>query len=300
MPENQVIEISNLTKVYKAGFGVKPVKALDDVTCDIRTGEVFGLLGPNGSGKTTTIKILLGLLFPTSGTCSIFGKPPSDVAVKARLGFLPEESYLYRFLNAQETLDFYGALSGISRAERRKRAESLIEKVGLSEAAKRPLREYSKGMARRIGLATCLIGDPELVILDEPTSGLDPIGTREIKDLILELKSRGRTVLLSSHLLADVEDVCDRIMILAKGKRAALGAVSELLARSDRLEMVFSAMSPEEIEDLKKYIEARGNRVIAIGKQRRKLEDLFLEVVSEHNRDAKNRSDSNTDVPRSA
>ncbi|MFA4985472.1 MAG: ABC transporter ATP-binding protein [Candidatus Brocadiia bacterium] len=296
MSTEQVIRISNLTKIYRSGFRARQVKALDSVSYDIRKGEVFGLLGPNGSGKTTTIKVLLGLLFPTAGTCTIFDKPPSDVEVKRRLGFLPEESYLYRFLNARETLDFYGALSGLTRSERTKRSEELISKVGLSDAATRPLREFSKGMARRMGLAACLIGDPELVILDEPTSGLDPIGTREIKDLILELKARGRTVLLSSHLLADVEDVCDRIAIMARGKLAALGPVSELLARTDRLEVVFNSMSPEEISDLTVYAQSHGHKILAVGKQRRKLEELFLEVVAEHARNASDSSNSSNHI----
>ncbi len=292
MEQHEVVRIESLTKVFKGNIGVPPVTALKGISFTVNQGEVFGLLGPNGSGKTTTIKILLNLLFPTTGKCRIFGMPPSDIEVKRRIGFLPEESYLYRFLNARETLDFFGALSGIPKAERRERAEELIERVGLSEAEKRPLRWYSKGMSRRIGLAAALIGDPEFIILDEPTSGLDPIGTREIKDLIIELKEAGKTVLLSSHLLADVEDVCNRIAILSRGEVAALGPVSGLLARTDRFELVLRALSDAEIADLKNYCASRGAEVLNARHPRRKLEDLFLEVVSEHGRDASDRSNS--------
>ncbi|GAB4154942.1 MAG: ABC transporter ATP-binding protein [Planctomycetota bacterium] len=282
MNSDKIVVIENLAKTYKGGWGAQPVRALKGISLEIVRGEVFGLLGPNGSGKTTTIKILLGLLFPTSGRCTIFGAPPDDVATKRRIGFLPEESYLYRFLNARETLDFYGSLSGVPRKERRERAEKLIESVGLTEAAGRPLRGYSKGMARRIGLAASLIGDPELVILDEPTSGLDPIGTREIKDLIIDLRKQGKTVLLCSHLLADVEDVCDRIAILAKGEVAASGSVGELLTSSDRIELLIDEMNDEEIGRVAAFVQGMNKQFYGTTKPRRKLEDLFLEVVAEH------------------
>ena len=182
-----VIEIRNLSKVYRDFWGRKKVQAVKSLSLDVKPGEVFGLLGPNGSGKTTTIKMLLGLLFPTSGSISILGKKASDVSKNERIGYLPEESYLYRFLNADETLDFYGRLFDIPAKERIERADRLIKMVGLENARRRQLKEYSKGMTRRIGLAQALINDPELVLLDEPTSGLDPIGTREMKDLILKL-----------------------------------------------------------------------------------------------------------------
>ncbi|MDZ7816815.1 MAG: ABC transporter ATP-binding protein [Planctomycetota bacterium] len=282
MEQQAVITIEGLVKVYRGGFSGIPVKALKGISFDIHRGEVFGLLGPNGSGKTTTIKILLGLLFATAGKCTIFGREPSNVEVKKRIGFLPEESYLYRFLNAYETLDFYGALSGMPRKLRRERARKLIDMVGLSEAADRPLKGYSKGMSRRIGLAAALISDPELVILDEPTSGLDPIGNREIKDLILRMKGEGKTVLLCSHLLADVEDVCDRISILSRGELAANGPVSELLSRTDRFELVLESMTDEEIAELRQFVSERQNKkVFGATHPRRKLEDLFLEVVME-------------------
>jgi ABC-2 type transport system ATP-binding protein len=210
MISESIVETRNLTKVYRDFWGRQKVRALRALDLEIRRGEIFGLLGPNGSGKTTTIKLLLGLLFPTSGQALVFGRDATDVSKNERLGYLPEESYFYRFLNAEETLDFYGRLFDMPASVRKKRAAELITMVGLNKDKRRQLKEYSKGMARRIGLAQALINDPEFILLDEPTSGLDPIGTREIKDLILRLKSEGKTVLMSSHLLADVQDVCDR------------------------------------------------------------------------------------------
>src|SRR3990167_4674052 len=209
-----VIETRSLSKVYRDFWGRQKVRALKALDLEIRRWEIFGLLGPNGSGKTTTIKLILGLLFPTSGRALVFGREATDVKKNERIGYLPEESYLYRFLNAEETLDFYGRLFNMASPLRRQRTSDLIEMVGLGWAKRRQLREYSKGMTRRIGLAQALINDPELVLLDEPTSGLDPLGTREMKDLILKLKSQGKTIVLCRHLLADVQDVCDRIAIL--------------------------------------------------------------------------------------
>ena len=213
-----VVETRNLTKIYRDFWGRRKVHALKSLDLEINRGEIFGLLGPNGSGKTTTIKLLLGLLFPSEGDALIFGKNASDVRRNERIGYLPEESYLYRFLTAEEILDFYGKLFHIPAVVRRQRANDLLEMVGLTYAKKRQLKEYSKGMVRRVGLAQALINDPEVVILDEPTSGLDPIGTRDMKDLILDLKKQGKTVLMCSHLLADVQDVCDRIGILFQGE----------------------------------------------------------------------------------
>lgn len=210
------------------------MKALD---LEIRRGEIFGLLGPNGSGKTTTTKLVLGLLFPTSGEALVFGRDATEVTKNERIGYLPEESYLYRFLNAEETLDFYGRLFNMPAQLRRQRTADLIDMVGLTWAKRRQLREYSKGMTRRIGLAQALINDPELIILDEPTTGLDPIGTREMKDLIIRLKEQGKTVLMCSHLLADVQDVCDRIGILYQGEMKELGRVDTLLAVRDVTEI---------------------------------------------------------------
>src|SRR5204862_7572337 len=214
---NVVVETRNLSKVYRDFWGRQKVRALKPLDLTIHRGEIFGLLGPNGSGKTTTIKLLLGLLFPSTGEALAFGKPGTNVQKNERIGYLPEESYLYRFLNAEETLDFYGRLFNIPADVRRQRAAELIDTVGLAADKKRILREYSKGMRQRIGLAQALINDPDLIILDEPTSGLDPLGTRWMKDLILDLKKKGKTVLMCSHRLDDVQDVCDRIAILYGG-----------------------------------------------------------------------------------
>src|SRR5208282_5499728 len=217
MQSEVIIETRSLSKVYRDFWGRQKVRALKALDLEVRRGEIFGLLGPNGSGKTTSIKLLLGLLFPTSGQALVFGRDASEVTKNERIGYLPEESYLYRFLNAEETLDFYGRLFNMRRAVRRQRVADLIEMVGLDSAKRRQLKEYSKGMTRRIGLAQALINDPELIVLDEPTTGLDPIGTREMKDLIIRLKEQGKTVLMCSHLLADVQDVCNRIGILYQG-----------------------------------------------------------------------------------
>jgi ABC-2 type transport system ATP-binding protein len=225
-----VVECVGLTKVFQDFWGRDKVLAVDHLDLEVLPGEVFGLLGPNGSGKSTTIKMLLGLLYPTSGAARVFGRPPTDTAVKARIGFMPEESYLYRYLNAFETLDYYGRLFKLDRHERRRRTEQLIDMVGLKRAGRRPVGTYSKGMARRIGLAQALINDPDFLILDEPTTGLDPVGTRQIKDVIEILGQRGKTVLLCSHLLADVQDVCDRVGIMYGGREQAHGLVGDLLA----------------------------------------------------------------------
>src|SRR5437762_5872089 len=237
MAQEVVVETRNLTKVYRDFWGRKKKTALNALDLKIYQGGIFGLLGPNGSGKTTTIKLLLGLLFPTSGDAFVFGEPAAKVEKNERIGYLPEESYLYRFLNAEETLDFYGRLFNIDAETRRRRAAELIDMVGLSADKKRILKEYSKGMRQRIGLAQALINDPELVILDEPTSGLDPLGTRWMKDLIIELRKQGKTVLMCSHRLDDVQDVCDRIAILYDGELQELGEVQTLLEDEQRIEL---------------------------------------------------------------
>ena len=233
MQSDVIVETRNLTKVYRDFWGRQKVRALKALDLEIRRGEIFGLLGPNGSGKTTTIKLILGLLFPTSGQALVFGKDATDVRKNERIGYLPEESYLYKFLNAEETLDFYGRLFDMPRAVRRQRVADLIEMVGLEWAKRRQLKEYSKGMTRRIGLAQALINDPELIVLDEPTTGLDPIGTHEMKEMIVDLRKKGKTVLMCSHLLADVQDVCDRIAILYQGELKELGRV-DCVAESPR------------------------------------------------------------------
>ena len=276
-----VIETRNLTKVYRDFWGRQKVRALKALDLEIREGEIFGLLGPNGSGKTTTIKLLLGLLFPTGGEALVFGQDATEVTTNERIGYLPEESYLYKFLNAEETLDFYGRLFDMSAATRRKRSSDLIDMVGLSGAKRRQLKEYSKGMTRRIGLAQSLINDPELLLLDEPTTGLDPIGTREMKDLILSLKKRGKTVVMCSHLLADVQDVCDRIAILHQGELKELGRVDSLLKVRDVTQIRARGLSQEAKDEIKVVVERHGGEMLGIENPTTTLEELFLSIVQD-------------------
>ena len=238
-------------------------------------------MGPNGSGKTTTIKLILGLLFPTSGQALVFGRDSTDVTKNQRVGYLPEESYLYRFLNAEETLDFYGRLFNIPKAVRRQRVADLIEMVGLDWAKRRQLKEYSKGMTRRIGLAQALINDPELIVLDEPTSGLDPIGTREMKDLILKLRDEGKTILMCSHLLADVQDVCDRIAILYQGELKEMGRVDSLLKVRDVTEIRATGLSAIAQEEIRQVIERNNGHLLNMGNPTTTLEELFLKIIRE-------------------
>src|SRR3989440_8596148 len=243
-----VVSVRGLTKVFKDFWNRPKARAVDNVDFEVRRGEVFGLLGPNGSGKSTTVKLILGLLYPTKGHIEVFGHSPRHVATKARIGYLPEESYLYRYLNSHETLDFFGNLFRLPKGDRENRAEQLLEMVGLSKTRTRAVGEFSKGMQRRIGLAQALINDPDLIILDEPTSGLDPIGCREVKDLILALARRGKTVILSSHLLSDVEDVCNRVVIYYGGQDPDLGAPQELLAKADSIRITAPALPRETME----------------------------------------------------
>jgi ABC-2 type transport system ATP-binding protein len=281
--DNAALHTENLTKVYRDFWGRPKVTALDDLNLTIRRGEVFGLLGPNGSGKSTTIKLLLGLIFPTRGRASILGEPAGSTNINAKIGFLPEESYLYRFLNGEETLRFYGRLFKIPRKELNRRVPELLDIVGLDpKSRKRKLREYSKGMARRIGLAQALINNPDLILLDEPTTGLDPIGTREMKDLILSLKAQGKTVLLCSHLLADVQDVCDRITILFKGKMQTLGDVSDLLQVKDITQFQARGLSPQQIEETRQFISRLGVAGAEVTHPTTTLEDLFMRIVREN------------------
>jgi len=280
LSDDVAIKTENLTKAYRSFWGRKNVLALNKLNIVIRKGEIFGLLGPNGSGKTTTLKLLLGLIFPTEGSAHVLGKKTDDVTVKNRLGFLPEESCFYRFLNADETLDFYGQLFSIPGKERKLRTNRLLNRVGLEFARKRPLKQYSKGMLRRIGIAQALINDPDLIILDEPTSGLDPIGTRETKDLILELKSQGKTVLLCSHLLSDVQDICDRVAIIDKGELQILGTIGELLASKDIVELLVRNLSKGALMEVERFIQEKQGDVISIKNSSGTLEDLFLKIYA--------------------
>src|SRR5262249_587856 len=278
-----VIETRKLTKVYRDFWGRQKKVALNALNLEIYQGEVFGLLGPNGSGKTTTIKLLLGLLFPTDGEAFVFGKPAADVRKNERIGYLPEESYLYKFLNAEETLDFYGRLFNMPASKRQKRAQELIGTVGLANDKKRILQEYSKGMRQRVGLAQALINDPDLVILDEPTSGLDPIATRWMKDLILDLKAKGKTVIMCGHRLEDVQYVCDRIAILYDGDLQELGEVDILVEVANRVQIQASdlVLTEELKRELAEVIARHGGRLESIGHPTTTLEDLFLQVVKE-------------------
>jgi ABC-2 type transport system ATP-binding protein len=278
-----VVETRSLTKVYRDFWGRKKKTALNALDLTIQKGEIFGLLGPNGSGKTTTIKLLLGLLFPSSGDALVFDQPAAKVEKNERIGYLPEESYLYRFLNAEETLDFYGRLFNMPAERRRKRAEELIDIVGLKNDKKRILREYSKGMRQRIGLAQALINDPDLVILDEPTSGLDPLGTRWMKDLILDLKKNGKTILMCSHRLDDVQDVCDRIAILYNGDLQEQGTVSRLVEDQKRVNLQASGLQMTDAleQELKAVIEKHGGKLESVGHPTTTLEDLFLRIIEE-------------------
>jgi ABC-2 type transport system ATP-binding protein len=282
---DSIVECISLTKVFADFWGRQKVLAVDKLDLQIYPGEVFGLLGPNGSGKSTTIKMLLGLLYPTSGAARVLDKPPTDTAVKARIGFMPEESYLYRYLNAYETLDYYGRIFKLDRHERRRRTEQLIDMVGLKRAARRPIGTYSKGMARRIGLAQALINDPDLLILDEPTTGLDPVGTRQIKDVIQVLGRRGKTVILCSHLLADVEDLCGRVAIMYGGRCQALGAVSDLLERRDITQISTRSLNEKMLPLVRDAITKVGAEVLSIDHPTDRLEELFLRIVGQAQRD---------------
>jgi ABC-2 type transport system ATP-binding protein len=274
-----VIETRALGKVYRDFWGRQKVRALKALDLEITQGEVFGLLGPNGSGKTTTIKLLLGLLFPTSGQALVFGRDATDVSKNERIGYLPEESYLYKFLNAEETLDFYGRLFDIPADVRKQRVGELITMVKLDWAKRRQLKEYSKGMTRRIGLAQALINDPDLILLDEPTTGLDPIGTREMKDLIIQLKEQGKTVVMCSHLLADVQDVCDRIAILHQGELKELGRVDALLRVADVTQMRARNLSDECQNEIREVVARHHGELLELDNPTTTLEELFLNIV---------------------
>ncbi|MGA1223082.1 MAG: ABC transporter ATP-binding protein [Phycisphaerales bacterium] len=278
--EGTIVEAVGLTKTFNDFWMRATARAVDGIDFHIERHEIFGLLGPNGSGKSTTIKMILGLLHKTRGRLVVFGRDPSDVAVKRKIGYLPEETYLYRFLNPTETLDYYGKLFGLDRRTRRRRTGELLDMVGLSQVAHRAAGEFSKGMARRLGLAQALVNDPELLILDEPTSGLDPLGTRQVKDLILELGRRGKTILLTSHLLADVEDVCSRMVILYGGRVRAEGTASELLADSQHTLIRTPRLAERAIKAVEEaLLRAQGIGIDSVSAPRQTLEELFLDIV---------------------
>lgn len=275
------VEVQALEKTFRDFWGRPRVAALRGVDLEVRPGEVFGLLGPNGSGKSTTIKLLLGLLWPTRGSIRVLGASPRDVRSRARIGYLPEESYFYPHLTAVELLLLVARIFGLPRGLARERASELLQLVGLASAGNRAVGELSKGMLRRIGLAQALVNDPDLLILDEPTAGMDPLGTREVKDILRTLRSRGKSVILSSHLLGDVEDVCDRIAILHEGKVRAAGEVSALLADDRRTQITTSRLGPGTVDAVLALLREREGQglEVAVGPPASRLEELFLRVI---------------------
>ncbi|MFW5996579.1 MAG: ABC transporter ATP-binding protein [Lentisphaeria bacterium] len=276
-----VIVAQGLTKVFKDFWGRPKARAVDGIDFTVQRGSVFGLLGPNGSGKSTTVKMLLGLLYPDRGNLKVLGKPPRDVETKNHLGYLPEETYLYHYLTASESLDFFGALFGLTGEERRRRTKQLLDMVGLTLAANRPVGEFSKGMARRIGLAQALINDPEIVILDEPTTGLDPLGCREVKNVISLLAERGKTVILCSHLLADVEDVCDQVAVMYGGKVYAYGGLRELLKIEDKTRITAPNLDEQTLQEVLSVLRDKIGKEneVNVDHPSMNLESLFLDVI---------------------
>jgi len=273
------ISIRNLTKVYPIPFRRERVVAVRDLSLDVEPGQVYGLLGPNGSGKSTTMKIILGLVPATSGSTEIFGRDSTLVESREEVGFLPENPYFYKYLTGLETLRFYGKLCGIRGAALRDRARDLLKLVGLENAADRRLGGYSKGMLQRIGLAQALIQEPRLLVLDEPTAGVDPAGSREIRDLILDFKSRGITILLCSHLLGQVQEICDRIGILHRGSLMREGPLDELISVKNQTQIVVENASPELLARLEADIAAGGARLVEKTQPQTTLERFFLEVT---------------------
>jgi ABC-2 type transport system ATP-binding protein len=301
-----VIDVADLAKTYRTPFRRRRVEALRDVTFQVRRGEIFGFLGPNGAGKTTTIRCLNGLIKPTAGTMKILGHRIPSRASRARVGFLPEQPYFYDYLTVPELLDLAGRLFGLDAATRKKRADELIEKVGLGRARTQSLKKFSKGMMQRAGLAQALINDPDLVVFDEPMSGLDPIGRKEVRDLMLELREAGKTVFFSSHILTDVETISDRVAIVMRGKIEAVGAPRELAGRTLRgtdvtlriddprgadadeiaargasarrgdQELVVSLDVDDDVDELLAFAHARGAKVVAVTPRHETLEDLFV------------------------
>ncbi len=279
--DGTVLEVVQLKKVFRDFWRRPRVTAVDGLDLSVQRGEIVGLLGPNGSGKSTTIKMLLGLLHPTEGSIRILGGRPVDVAVRKRIGYLPEDSYLYRYLTPRETLLFYGRLFNLSAAERQRRTEELIEMTGLGAAADRAVGEFSKGMARRLGLAQALLNAPDLLVLDEPTSGLDPMGCRQVKELLQALAEQGTTILLTSHLLADVEHVCDRVVIMYDGRPRAAGTVKRLLESQERMTVniptLDAAATARLLDLLRKEFGCKGE----VSRPSMNLEEFFVNVVRE-------------------
>lgn len=273
------VEVTGVTKTFPIPFQRRSVVAVRDLNLRVESGEVYGLLGPNGSGKSTTLKIILGLVSPTRGKAEIFGCESNRVASRESVGFLPESPYFYGYLTASETIGFFGKLCGLRGRELAARVDELLELVGLTSARDRRLRGFSKGMLQRIGLAQALVNNPRVVVLDEPTAGVDPIGSREIRDIILDLKKRGITVLLSSHLLGQVQEVCDRIGILANGVLVREGRLDDLLAVANQTELILENAGPELLSRIAGLAESAGARVVETRAPQTTLERLFLDAA---------------------
>lgn len=288
------ISIKNLTKVFRTPTVRKQlVTAVQDLSLEVAAGQIYGLIGPNGSGKSTTMKVLLGLLKPTSGTAAIFGRDSSRVDSRNDVGFLPENPYFYKHLTGAETLAFYGKLCGLHGPVLRERIGEMLAMVDLEHARDRRLGGYSKGMLQRIGLAQALIHRPRLVVLDEPTAGVDPAGSRKIRDLVLDLKARGISVILSSHLLAQVQEVCDRVGIIFRGRMVREGPLDELIAVEDQTEIVVQHATPELLDRIRSLVAAEARtsggagaaaEVVRIGQPRTTLESLFLQATQDDDR----------------
>ena len=273
------IELRGLVKDFSVGLRGMKLRAVDDLSLRVPAGQVFGLLGPNGSGKSTTIKIILGLLEPTAGGCRVFGVPSAQVEARVDVGYLPESPYFYRHLSGRELVRFYARICGLGGAKLAPRVAEVIDWVGLTEAADRLVGTYSKGMLQRIGLAQALVHDPRLVILDEPTSGVDPVGAAAISELILQLKAQGKTVLITSHLLTQIEDICDRVAILDRGRLILEGAVCDLVGGAERQALIVEKLSPAELQELRGWLGLRGRTLEAVAAPRARLDQIFLERV---------------------
>src|SRR6266568_2448092 len=275
------VTVSGLTKIFPVPFHREPVVAVRHLDLRIEPGEVYGLLGPNGSGKSTTLKIILGLVSPTRGRTEIFGRDSRLVESREAVGFLPENPYFYKYLSGEETLRFFGRLCGLGGVQLKNRIDELLELAGLTKARKRRLGTYSKGMLQRIGLAQALIHEPKLLVLDEPTAGVDPAGSREIRDLILDLKRRGITVLLSSHLLAQAQEICDRVAILADGALVREGRLEELIAIENQTELVVANASSGLVDEIESLINRSNAKLIERRRSTTTLEKLFLDATTE-------------------
>jgi ABC-2 type transport system ATP-binding protein len=287
-PAAPAVEVVGLTKVFKGALGRHPLVAVRDLSLTVEPGEVYGLIGPNGCGKSTTMKAVLGLLAPTAGTTSIFGRPSTEVASRQAVGFLPENPYFYKHLSGMETLLFYGRLCGLGGAALKDRAVQLLELTGLEDAADRRVGGFSKGMLQRLGMAQALVHEPRLVVLDEPTAGVDPIGSRKIRDLILEFRERGITVLVTSHLLEQLQEVCDRVGIMARGRMVREGRLSDLVAVEDQTELVIQGASEALLAELRELVakaSGDGVRMVREGHPRTTLERLFLEATEKADAD---------------